>query len=141
MRLIRLAQELSLPLAIHSRQAEEDTLAILRQEKVSRGIVHCFGASEKFLHQCLDAGLYVSFTCNITYKKAAALRDIVRMVPAGRFCLETDAPYLAPEGHRGKRNEPAFVRLLAEEAAKIRGVSFEEISALTTHTAQTFFNL
>jgi len=139
--LIRLARELALPVVIHSRQAEEDSLAILRQEKVTRGIVHCFGGSERFLHQCLDAGLYVSFTCNITYKKAEGLRDIVRMVPSDRFCLETDAPYLAPEGYRGKRNEPKFVRMLAEAVAKIRGISPEEVGAFTTQNAKIFFGL
>lgn len=138
--LLWLAAEMQLPVVLHTRQAAEDTLDILRQEKVSRGVVHCFSGDEAFLKACLDLGLYISFTCNITYKKAADLRRIVELTPLERMCLETDAPYLSPEGFRGKRNEPAFVRLLAEEVARIKQVSFEQVCQETSDSALRLFH-
>jgi len=139
--LIHLAQEKNLPIVLHSRHAEDDTLEILKSEKVKRAIVHCFSSNEQFLKNCLDLGYYVSFTCNITYKKSQHLRDILKIVPLDRFCLETDAPYLSPEGYRGKRNEPWFVSLLAQEVANIRGVSLEDVAYATTENAKKFFGI
>jgi TatD DNase family protein len=138
---IRLARELNLPVVIHTRQAAEDTLRIVREEKLSRAIVHCFSGDEKFMRDCLDLGFYISFTCNITYKKSQALRDLIKTVPLDRFCLETDAPYLSPEGFRGKRNEPSFVNLLAHTVAGIRGIAFEEVCRVTTDNAKEFFSI
>ncbi len=139
--LLRLAKELDLPVVIHSREAREDTLKIMDEEAVKRAIVHCFGGDMIFLKACLERGYLVSFTCNVTYKKAQSVRDAVRFAPLERICLETDAPYLSPEGHRGKRNEPSFVRMLAVEVSKIKGLSPEEIARATTQNATTFFNL
>ncbi len=139
--LIHLAKEKNLPIVLHSRHAESDTLEILKAEKVEKAIVHCFSSNENFLKDCLDLGYYVSFTCNVTYKKSQALRDILKIVPLDRFCLETDAPYLSPEGYRGKRNEPWFVALLAQEVAKIRGCSLEEVANATTANAKKFFGI
>jgi TatD DNase family protein len=93
------------------------------------------------MRDCLDLGFYVSFTCNITYKKSQGLRDLIKIVPLDRFCLETDGPYLSPEGCRGKRNEPGFVRLLAEEIARIKGIAVEGVAEATTANAKDFFNL
>jgi TatD DNase family protein len=138
--LIGLAREADLPVVLHTRQAAEDTLDILKAEQVSKGVVHCFSGDEAFLNACLDLGLYISFTCTITYKKAADLRHIVELVPLDRMCLETDAPYLSPEGFRGKRNEPAFVRLLAEEVARIKNVPFERVCRSTTDAALALFH-
>ncbi len=138
---LRLAKELDFPVVIHSREAREDTLEIMKQEAVKKAIVHCFGGDQLFLKACIDRGYLVSFTCNVTYKKAQDVREAVRAVPLERICLETDAPYLSPEGYRGKRNEPSFVRLLAEEIAGIKGLSVEEISRVTTQNACNFFNL
>ncbi|MDD5079675.1 MAG: TatD family hydrolase [Candidatus Omnitrophica bacterium] len=140
-RLIRLAAIRKLPLVIHSRQAPEDTLAILRQEQVKEAIIHCFSGDADFMRQCLDLGYYLSFTCNITYKKAENLRQLLKIAPLDRICLETDAPYLSPEGYRGKRNEPWFVKMAAEEIARVRGISFEEVCRATTENAKKFFNL
>ncbi|MFA5099902.1 MAG: TatD family hydrolase [Candidatus Omnitrophota bacterium] len=138
---IRLARELDLPAVIHTRQASEDTLRIVREEKLSRAIVHCFSGDGKFMSDCLDLGFYISFTCNITYKKSQGLRDLVKTAPLDRMCLETDAPYLSPEGYRGKRNEPSFVNLLAHTVAEIRGISFEEVCRATTDNAKRFFSI
>lgn len=140
-RQIELAKDLKLPLVIHSRQAESDLVGILKSAAPIRAVVHCFSGDKIFLGECLQMGFYISFTCNITYKKAQALRDMVSLTPLDRLMLETDAPYLSPEGFRGKRNEPAQIKLLAEEVGRIKGVSFEEISEKTTTNAKEFFNL
>ncbi len=138
---IKLAKEKNLPLVMHSRQAEEDTINIIRENMPFNGAVHCFSGDEKFLKSCLDFGLYVSFTCNVTYKKAGNLRDIVKLVPLDRLMLETDCPYLSPEGFRGKRNEPSYVKLLAEHVAAIKGLTFEQISEATTANAENLFKI
>lgn len=139
--LIRLAKDLSLPLVIHNRQAQEDTLEILRRALPEKAVVHCFSGNEKFLKMCLDLGFFISFTCNITYKNASALRDLVRVTPLNKLLLETDAPFLPPEGFRGKRCEPAYVKILAEEIARIKEVSVEQVAHVTTNNAKNFFNL
>jgi len=138
---IELAKNLKLPLVIHCRQAEKDTLQILKEALPLRAVVHCFSGDESFLRECLECGFFISFTCNITYKKAQGLRDMVSLTPLDRLMLETDAPYLSPEGFRGKRNEPLQIKLLAEEVSRIKGVSFEEIADRTTKNAKEFFKL
>lgn len=139
--LIKLAKGLNLPLVIHSRQSEADTLKILKQSMPVRAVLHCFSAGEAFLKECLDLGFFISFTCNITYKKAQNLRRIAKLTPLEKIFLETDAPFLPPEGMRGKRNEPLFVKQLAQELAGIKEVSVEQIAAVTTANAKRFFNL
>ncbi|MDI6606574.1 MAG: TatD family hydrolase [Candidatus Omnitrophota bacterium] len=139
--LIGIAKEAGLPLVIHSRQAPEDTLKILKKEMPLKGVVHCFSGDEDFLKRCLDLNFFVSFTCNITYKKADNLKKLVTLAPLQRLLLETDAPYLAPQEFRGKRNEPAYLNLLAEEIARIKGVKKEEVAAVTSENAIRFFNL
>ena len=139
--LIELAKGLDLPLVVHTRQAQEDTLKILKNAMPLRAVVHCFSGDENFLKSCLGLGFLISFTCNITYKKAQGLRDMVRLTPLDKLMLETDAPYLSPEAFRGKRNEPAQIKLLAEEVSRIKGVSFEEIADKTTNNAKGFFRL
>jgi len=138
---IELAKDLKLPLVIHCRQAEKDALQILKSALPLRAVVHCFSGDESFLRECLECGFFISFTCNITYKKAQGLREMVRLTPFDRLMLETDAPYLSPEGFRGKRNEPFQIKLLAEEVSRIKGVSFAEIAEKTTQNAKEFFNL
>lgn len=141
---VEFAIERKLPLVVHCRQAEEDTLAILKK-RIGSGlkgvVIHCFSGSEDFLKKCLDLGFFVSFTCNITYKKAQGLREAVRLAPLERMFLETDAPYLSPEGKRGRRNEPANVRDLAQEVARIKEIDFEKVCAATTKNAIEFFGL
>jgi len=138
---IELAKELKLPIVIHSRQAEIDLMQILKNTMPIRAVVHCFSGDENFLKQCLELGFFISFTCNITYKKAQGLRDMVNLTPLDRLMLETDAPYLSPEGFRGKRNEPYQIKLLAEEVSRIKGVSFAEVADKTSQNAKKFFNL
>lgn len=139
--LIEVAKSLDLPLVVHTRQAEEETLKILKAAMPLRAVVHCFSGDENFLKVCLGLGFLISFTCNITYKKAQGLREMVRLTPLDKLMLETDAPYLSLEAFRGKRNEPCQIKLLAEEVSRIKGVSFEEIADRTTENAKLFFGL
>lgn len=138
---IALAKDLNLPLVIHSRQAEKDLMQILKSALPLQAVVHCFSGDESFLKECLESGFFISYTCNITYKKAQGLREMVRLTPLDRLMLETDAPYLSPEGFRGKRNEPLQIKLLADEVSRIKGVSFNEIAEQTTKNAKYFFKL
>ena len=141
---IGLAIKRDLPLIIHSREAAEETLAVLSESdsKNLRGVVvHCFSGTIDFLKKCLDLGFFVSFTCNLTYKKAQNLREVMNFVPLERVFLETDAPYLSPEGKRGERNEPANVVSLAHEVARIKKIDFEKVCFETTQNAKRFFNL
>jgi len=132
----------NLPLILHSRQAEEETLGILKEKAGKlKGVLHCFSGSRDFLRSCLDLGLYISFTCNITYKKSDNLRELVKLVPEDRLLLETDCPYLSPEGMRGKRNEPVNVKLLAKAIAELRKCSIEAIAKSTTENAGRLFGL
>ncbi|MDD5097953.1 MAG: TatD family hydrolase [Candidatus Omnitrophica bacterium] len=137
---LTLAKELGLPLVIHTRDAQADTLKALKDMMPVKAVVHCFSGDSLFLKECLDLGFLISFTCNITYKKAQDLRDIVKLTPIESLLLETDAPYLSPEGFRGKRNEPAHVRLLAEAVAGLKGLKIEEVERVTTENARRFFN-
>ena len=140
---IRLSTELGLPLIIHNRQANSDTLDILRGELGGniKGVMHCFSGDADFLNQCLDIGLHVSFTCNITFKNAGKLREIATHAPLERLLLETDAPFLAPQAKRGQRNEPSYLTYLVEELARLKGVGKKQIEEITTKNAFQLFNL
>jgi TatD DNase family protein len=143
-KLATLAKESELPLVIHARECHDEALDILRgiygSDRVN-GVMHCFSQDKEFLRKCLEMGLYISFTCNITFKNAKSLRETARSMPVERLLLETDAPYLSPEGMRGKRNEPSSVAFLAEEWSKILSLSKEDIARITTHNANSLFSL
>lgn len=126
---IRLARELDLPIIIHTREAEDDTIAILREESggTIRGVLHCFTGTRKLAEQGLALGLHISFAGIITFPKASELREIVPLVSDDRLLCETDSPYLAPTPYRGKRNEPAWVVRVAEELAAVRHVPVERL--------------
>ncbi|MFA6321667.1 MAG: TatD family hydrolase [Candidatus Omnitrophota bacterium] len=140
---IRLARELDLPLVIHARDAASDAIRILKEEKWPglRGVMHCFSGDKDFLKQSLDLGLHISFTCNITFKNAGNLRDVAGEVPTDRLMLETDAPYLAPQKLRGKRNEPAYLTYLVSQLADITKLTESDIARITTHNANALFKL
>jgi TatD DNase family protein len=138
---IAAARATQLPLVIHAREADEDTARIL-EEEAGKGpfpaVLHCYTGGPDLARRALALGHYIGFTGIVTFKNSAALREIARMVPADRFLIETDAPYLAPLPYRGKRNEPAYVAKVAETLAEVRGVSFDEICRQTT---ENFFRL
>lgn len=139
--LIKLAKNLTLPLVIHNRGADNDTLKILKHELPIKAVLHCFSGNEDFLKECLSLGFFISFTCNITYKNAQNLRALIKSTPLDRLLLETDAPFLPPQEFRGQRNEPRYVKYLAQEIAKIKEISIDKISQITTDNAKNFFNL
>lgn len=139
--LCRLGKDYNLPLVIHTRLAEIDTLEILKGIMPLRCVVHCFSGNEDFLKECLDLGFLISFTCNVTYKKADNLKKVVKAAPLDRILLETDAPYLSPEGLRGGRNEPLNVKILAQTIAQIKEMDLKEVADATTKNAKEFFKL
>ncbi|MGL4396431.1 MAG: TatD family hydrolase [Hyphomicrobium sp.] len=138
---IAAARETGLPLEIHTRDADADTLAILKSEHANGAfpaILHCFTGGRELALGALDLGLSVSFSGVISFKKSEALRDIAREVPLDRIFVETDAPFLAPEPYRGKTNEPAYVVHTARALAEAKGVSFSDIAH---HTTENFFRM
>jgi TatD DNase family protein len=138
-----LAHQLALPVIIHNRETDTDMLQMLRDApqvgSENPGVLHSFSSSWSVAEQVLDLGYYLGFTGPVTYKKADDLRDVVRKMPANRLLIETDAPFLAPQKYRGKRNEPAYVALVAERIAQERGVSLAELARITTANAQRLF--
>ncbi|TVX95777.1 TatD family hydrolase [Cohnella terricola] len=135
---IRLARRLNKPIVIHNRDAHEDVLRLLKEEKAEEtgGIMHCFSGSWETAKKCLDMNFYISFGGPVTFKNARVPKEVMERVPLDRLLLETDAPYLTPHPHRGKRNESAYVRLVAETAAEIKGFSLEEIGKITSENAR-----
>jgi TatD DNase family protein len=140
---IQLARDTGLPLVVHERDAARDAAQLLRSEGNGdlRGVLHCFTGNYEAACAYLDLGFYLSFTGIITFKNAQPLRQVVRQVPLEKILIETDSPYLTPVPHRGKRNEPAYVRLVAEAIAKVKGVSLQEIAQITTENVRNLFKI
>ncbi len=140
---IRVAKKLNKPIIIHTRDAQEDTLAIMREEGADQvgGVLHCFTESWEMAQQAIEMGFYISFSGIVTFKNAKALRHVAFQVPDDKFLIETDAPYLAPVPHRGKQNQPAYVGEVAKLLAEVRGQSVEEVARLSTENYLTLFKL
>src|SRR2546428_10246231 len=140
---VQLARELGLPIVIHTREAQEDTIAILQEEKACElgGVFHCFSGDAWLAKDALDLGFYLSFSGVITFQNAVMLRDIVKTVPLDRILVETDSPYLTPAPHRGKRNEPTYVRHVAEKIAELHGLSPQEVEEVTTQNTKRLFRI
>lgn len=142
---IRAARQVGKPLIIHTRQASEDTLAILRAEGEdgsagsAGGVFHCFTEDIKVAQAALDLGFYISMSGIVTFKNAQTLRDVVRMVPMDRLLIETDSPYLAPVPYRGKVNTPALVPYVAEQIASIKGITVEDVAQQTSRNFDDLF--
>lgn len=137
---LELSKTHELPVIIHTRQADEDTLDCLDKFPNVNGVFHCFSGSNEFAKQGLDRGLYISFSGIITFKNATDLREVVKYVPLERMLVETDSPFLAPLPHRGKRNEPAYTRFVAELVADIKGITLNEVAEVTTKNFFDLFN-
>jgi TatD DNase family protein len=142
-RSIALARGRRLPVVVHVRDAHDDALEVLRAERAADlgGVIHCFTGNRVEAGRYVDLGFHVSVAGIVTFKNADALRDAVRGVPADRLLVETDAPFLAPVPHRGRRNEPAHVRVVAEAVAAVRGEPFPEVAAATSANARRLFRL
>ncbi len=139
---IDLAREKNLPLIIHCRQAETELLSVLDEKSIlGNFVVHCFSSTVDFAKKVLDRAGFISFTANITYKRADDLRQVVKFVPLDRIMLETDSPFLPPEGRRGKRNDPRTVGVICEMISKIKGLSFYKVAEKTSSNACKFFGI
>ena len=140
---IRAARRCSKPLIIHTRAAAEDTIRIMREEGAEQagGVMHCFTESLQVAQAAMSMGFYISFSGILTFKNAAELREVARKVPLDKTLIETDSPYLAPVPHRGKTNEPAFVKHVAEEMARIKAVPLAEIAATTSANFHKLFGV
>ncbi|HLV60602.1 MAG TPA: TatD family hydrolase [Fredinandcohnia sp.] len=136
-----LARRLGKPVVIHTREADEDTLAILREARPEKALIHCFTSSLEQARRYVEMGLFVSVAGVVTFAKADELREAVRWIPLDRLLIETDCPYLAPVPHRGQRNEPAYVVHVAERIAELKGVSVEEVARITSANARSFFGI
>lgn len=142
-RFVGLSNKVKKPLVIHDRDCADDCIDILNNEgaRDEGGMVHCFTGSLELAKKYLDLGFIVSFTGIITFKKSHELRDVVKYVPLERMTIETDSPFLAPDPFRGKKNQPAYVKYVAECVAGIKGISFEEVAEATSANAKNLFRL
>ena len=138
---IRAARELNKPLIVHTRAAREDTLKIMAEEQAAEagGVLHCFTEDWEMAQAAMDMNFYISFSGIVTFKNAQSLKDVARRMPAERMLVETDSPYLAPVPKRGKSNQPAYVRYVAEYVAELREQSLEEVALVTTSNFYTLF--
>ncbi|MGA6363726.1 metal-dependent hydrolase [Proteus penneri] len=140
---IRIGRQVNKPVIVHTRSAREDTLSILKEEKVQDcgGVLHCFTEDKETATTLLDLGMYISFSGIVTFRNAEQIREAARIVPLDRILIETDSPYLAPVPHRGKENQPAYVRDVAEYMAVLKGVSVEELAQQTTRNFAKLFHI
>ena len=142
---LNLAFELNLPVIVHCRDAAKEMLEVfskLAQDgSCPRGVMHCWSGNVKQMRDFLDLGFYISFSGNVTFKNAIDIHDCAKEVPSSRFLVETDSPFLSPVPHRGKRNEPSFVKYVVEKISELRGESFSEIAEKTTQNARELFGL
>ncbi|WP_239256363.1 TatD family hydrolase [Listeria ilorinensis] len=140
---IRLAREVKLPIVIHNREATEDVVRILEEEHAEEvgGIMHCFGETVEVMERCLALNFHISFGGTVTFKNAKLPKIAAEAIPIDRMLIETDAPYLAPHPNRGKRNEPAYVKLVAEKIAELKEMKYEEIARYTMDNANKLFGI
>lgn len=140
---IRLARTRRLPLVIHSRDAKEETLLILEEEKAFEvgGVLHCFTGDQEMAKRGMELGFYISFSGIVTFSKATEVQEVARKTPMDKILIETDCPFLAPVPFRGKRNEPVYVRSVAKKIAELKEMTLEEISMATSNNAQKLFGI
>jgi TatD DNase family protein len=140
---IQMARETDLPIVVHERDAARDSAELLRSEGSGnlRGVIHCFTGNYEAARDYLDLGFYISFSGIITFKNADPLRSVVQRVPLERMLVETDSPYLTPVPYRGKRNEPSYVRCVAETIARVKALPLDEVAETTTRNVQNLFKI
>lgn len=140
---LQIAKQLKIPVIIHDREAHIETLRLLQEERAWEvgGVIHCFSGDLTMAHKCLDMGFFISIPGSITFKNSARLRNIVMSIPIERILLETDAPFLSPIPFRGKRNEPSYVRYIAEKIAKLKKMDVEEVGNITTRNVKGLFHM
>jgi TatD DNase family protein len=141
MKQLQLAKEVNLPVVIHSREAKKDTLEIIKESGVGKGVLHCFSGDIDMAEKAMAMGFYISIAGPVTFKNAKRPREIAKVIPDDYLLIETDAPYLAPEPFRGKRNEPAYIVNTARVIAELRGISLEDLARVTTLNAKRLFKI
>lgn len=142
-RQIQLAKKVKLPIVIHNRDATADIVEILKEEEAREvgGIMHCFSGSPETAKECVEMNFYISLGGPVTFKNAKKPKEVAEAIPLEKLLIETDCPYLAPHPYRGKRNEPSYVKLVAEQIAEIKGISFKEVAEATTANAKKIFGI
>jgi len=140
---IQLAKEINMPIIIHNRKATDDVIKILQEENAKEvgGIMHCYSGTVSDVKTCLDMNFHISLGGPVTFKNAPEVKEVAKIIPLDRLLIETDAPYLAPHPHRGKRNEPAYVTLVAKEIAKLKDMDYEALCRITTENALKLFRI
>lgn len=140
---IKLAKKLKLPIIVHDRDAHKDTFDIIKEEKDENltGVLHCYASSADMAKEYIKLGFYISFAGPITFKNAKTPKEVAKAIPLERILIETDSPYLTPEPHRGKRNDPVYVRYIAGIIAELKGITFEEVANATAKNAKELFNI
>ena len=140
---IQLARKVHLPIIIHNREATADIIEILKEEKADEvgGIMHCFSGSPEIARECVNMNFYISLGGPVTFKNAKRPKEVAAEIPLDKLLIETDCPYLTPHPYRGKRNEPSYVKLVAEQIAEIKGITYEEVAEVTSKNAKKFFGI
>lgn len=140
---IRLAKKVRLPIIIHNREATADIVEILREEEAGEvgGIMHCYSGSVEVAKECVEMNFYISLGGPVTFKNARKPKEVAEEIPLDRLLIETDSPYLTPHPYRGKRNEPAYVKLVAEQVAELKGLAVEEVARVTSENAKKVFGI
>ncbi len=140
---IRLGRKHNLPVIIHVREADEDVVEILKKERAADvpGVIHCFTGNYDTAVKYLNLGYYISFSGIVTFKRSEELREAAKKIPANKLLIETDSPYLSPVPHRGKPNEPSYVKHVADTLAEVRGITFDELADITRVNAETLFKI
>ena len=138
---IKISKEVSLPLIVHTRDAFNQTIEILKEEKAERGVLHCYTGDLATAKEAIKLGFYISWSGILTFKNAKDLKEVAKEIPLENTLIETDCPYLTPIPYRGERNEPRFVKYVAEELANIKGVSVEEVGEITSRNAKRLFGI
>jgi TatD DNase family protein len=138
---LQLARELNLPVVIHDRDAHDQSLKMVKSSGIHCGVFHCFSGDYEMARQCLDWGFYLSVPGVVTFNKSKTIQDVVKKVPLSSLLLETDCPYLTPIPFRGKRNEPAYIVHTAKKVAEIKGLSWEEVAAVTAQNTLNLFHI
>ena len=140
---IHLAKELGLPIVVHARDAQKEVLTILREEEAgeSGGVFHCFSGDYDMAKFCMDLGFFISIPGTITFKNGSELREVIKKIPLDRILVETDCPFLTPMPFRGKRNEPAYVKITALKLAEVKGLPFDKVARITSRNAKRAFRL
>ena len=138
---VRLAKEYNLPLIVHNRNGDDQVLSVLNKIKPPKVVIHCFASDWKFAEKVLEMGFYISFSGLITYESRKSLLEVVKKVPNDKFLIETDSPYLPPASHRGEKNQPKYVKIIAQKISEVKGISLENVAKLSSSNTERLLGI